>query len=114
MTKRYRPKNAEVRMTTTVVAYTSFCDGQVTRFSSLRTSLRNSRARSNRPPAASLTLSNVVVVSATMPSTFFVLTSTGVHLCARALRGQPSPGSPTEAHGIGERERRLAGQEGIE
>src|SRR4249920_1971607 len=47
-------------MTTTVVAYTSFCDGHVTRFSSLRTSLRNTRARSMRPPAASLTVSSVV------------------------------------------------------
>src|SRR3954452_24131392 len=48
-------------MTTTVVAYTSFCDGQVTRFSSLRTSLRNSRMPSNRPPAAPFTFSSVVV-----------------------------------------------------
>src|SRR5476649_1924515 len=47
-------------MTTTVVAYTSFCDGQVTRLSSLRTSLRNKRARSNRLPAATFTLSRVV------------------------------------------------------
>src|SRR5262249_41727250 len=58
-------KNADVRITTTVVAYTSFCDGQVTRFSSLRTSLRNRRQRSNRPPAASLTVSNRPVSSAT-------------------------------------------------
>src|SRR5207244_13534857 len=55
------PKNIDVRMTTTVVAYTSFCDGHVTRFSSLRTSLRNRRMRSMRPPVASLTVSNVVV-----------------------------------------------------
>src|ERR1700716_2169525 len=47
-------------MTTTVVAYTSCCDGHVTRLSSLRTSLRNRRARSSRPPAASFTLSSVV------------------------------------------------------
>src|SRR3954447_10547267 len=59
-------------MTTTVVAYTSFCDGHVTRFSSLRTSLRNSRQRSNRPPAASLTVSNRPAVS----SATFVLSST--------------------------------------
>src|SRR5262245_64069427 len=52
------PKNPDVRITTTVVAYTSFCDGQVTRFSSLRTSERKSRIRSKRPPAASLTVSN--------------------------------------------------------
>ena len=37
MPQRYTPKNIEVRMTTTVVAYTSFLDGQVTRSSSLRT-----------------------------------------------------------------------------
>src|SRR5262245_33615516 len=61
---RYTPKNSDVRMTTTVVAYTAFCDGQVTRFSSLRTSLRNNRARSMRPPVASLIVSSVVVGSA--------------------------------------------------
>src|SRR5262245_31070634 len=48
-------------MTTTVVAYTSFCDGHVTRFSSLRTSLRNRRMRSMRPPVASFIVSSVVV-----------------------------------------------------
>src|SRR4029078_3953927 len=63
------PKNREVAMTTTVVAYTSFCDGQVTRFSSLRTSLRNNRTRSNRPPAASFTFSSVVVDVLTAIST---------------------------------------------
>ena len=48
------PKKTDVRITTTVVAYTSFCDGQVTRFSSLRTSLRNKpRALELRPPVAS-------------------------------------------------------------
>src|SRR6266850_5212509 len=62
------PKNTDVAMTTMVVAYTSFCDGQVTRFSSLRTSLRNKRMRSNRPPAACFTVSSVVVFSATRPS----------------------------------------------
>src|SRR6185369_15855176 len=41
---RYRPKKIDTRITTTVVAYTSFCDGHVTRLSSLRTSLRNRRA----------------------------------------------------------------------
>src|ERR1043166_9604949 len=53
-------------MTTTVVAYTSFCDGQVTRFSSLRTSERNNRIRSSRPPAAPLTASNLPASSATL------------------------------------------------
>src|SRR2546430_4482801 len=58
-------------MTTTVVADTSFCEGHVTRFSSLRTSLRKSRARSIRPPVASLTVSNrPVVSSATFVSRF--------------------------------------------
>src|SRR6266849_17770 len=64
------PKNTEVAITTTVVAYTSFCDGQVTRFSSLRTSLRNKRMRSNHPPAACFTVSSVVVFSATVLLTF--------------------------------------------
>src|SRR5262249_11552135 len=59
---RYNPKNADVRMTTTVVAYTSFLEGQVTRLSSLRTSVRNSRARSNQRPAVSRTLSIAVGV----------------------------------------------------
>src|SRR5262249_31719297 len=44
-------------------------------FSSLRTSLRNSRARSNRPPAACRTLSNVVVSAITSTSDFRLLTS---------------------------------------
>src|SRR5262249_30437874 len=65
--QRYTPKNADVRITTTVVAYTSLRDGQVTRFSSLRTSLRNRRMRSIRPPAACLTESSVVVFSAITP-----------------------------------------------
>src|SRR5439155_93486 len=56
-------------MTTTVVAYTSFCEGHVTRFSSFLTSLRNRRMRSMRPPVASLTVSNRPGSSAT-----FVLT----------------------------------------
>src|SRR3954465_15472226 len=70
-------------MTTTVVAYTSFCDGQVTRFSSLRTSLRNTRARSMRPPAASRTVSSVVVSSAT-----FLLASNLTPNFARAKVGR--------------------------
>ena len=45
-------------------------DGHVTRLSSLRTSLRNSRARSKRPPAASLTASNRPGSSATFALTF--------------------------------------------
>src|SRR5438552_16754811 len=64
------PKNADVRITTTVVAYTSFCDGHVTRFSSLRTSLKKRRQRSKRPPAASLTVSNRPVSSATFRTHF--------------------------------------------
>ena len=57
---KYRPKEIETMITTTVVAYTSFCDGHVTRFSSFRTSLKNRRARSKRPPAASFIVSSVV------------------------------------------------------
>src|SRR4051812_15281050 len=62
-TQRYTPKKIDTRMTTTVVAYTSLLFGQVTRFSSLRTSLRNRRVRSNQLPADSLTLPKVPVVS---------------------------------------------------
>src|SRR5258705_13774305 len=71
-------------MTTTVVAYTSFCEGQVTRFSSLRTSERKSRMRSKRLPAASFTVSNRPASSAT----FALTLPPNVHL--RAL--------PTVAH----------------
>src|SRR5512139_3517175 len=39
----------DVTMTTMVVAYTSFCDGHVTRFSSLRTSPRKVRMLPNHP-----------------------------------------------------------------
>ena len=46
---RYSPKNTDVRITTSVVAYTSRRDGQVTRFISLRTSLKNSLARGHHP-----------------------------------------------------------------
>src|SRR4030095_10283913 len=90
-------------MTTTVVAYTSFCDGHVTRFSSLRTSLRNKRMRSIRPPVASLTVSSVVgsaIFDLLLPHHQFHLDA--VHL--RSLRDlqrttfaaapPPSPNSP--------------------
>src|SRR3954469_23418974 len=43
------PKNAEVRITTTVVAYTSRRDGQVTRFISFLTSVRNERLVVSQP-----------------------------------------------------------------
>ena len=56
----------DVMTTTTVVAYTSFCDGQVTRFSSLRTSPRKVRRFPNHPvtpprafPGAAFTLSSM-------------------------------------------------------
>src|SRR2546422_1957611 len=70
--KRYNPKKIDVRMTTTVVAYTSFCVGHVTRLSSLRTSLRNRRACSMRPPAASFTVSSVVVLLTAIFITLFL------------------------------------------
>src|SRR5262245_31662663 len=80
-------------MTTTVVAYTSFCDGHVTRFSSLRTSLRNKRMRSMRPPVASLTVSSVVV-SAMVDLLHYVLTAPASTRppprCAASFSGQPS------------------------
>ncbi len=46
---RYSPKNTDVRITTSVVAYTSRREGQVTRFISLRTSRKNSLARGHHP-----------------------------------------------------------------
>src|SRR3990170_3697904 len=58
--------NTETRMTATVVAYTSAWLGHVTRLTSFRTSARNTRIRSNRPPAASLTASSDVGVWAAM------------------------------------------------
>src|SRR5919204_1278027 len=82
-------------MTTTVVAYTSFCDGHVTRFSSFLTSLRNSRMRSSRPPAASLTVSNVVVSSLAilLTSDFRLLTSSRARgLAPAASEGWFRPG----------------------
>src|SRR5688500_17480780 len=47
--QRYTPKKIDVRMTTTVVAYTSLRLGQVTRPVSLRTSERNRRERPHQP-----------------------------------------------------------------
>src|SRR5215212_2430872 len=80
-------------MTTIVVAYTSFCDGHVTRFSSFRTSLRKRRARSMRPPAASLTFS-MVVVSA---MSFFLLLPSNFQFhrgCGWQARRESNPQPP--------------------
>src|SRR6185436_11008085 len=101
------PKKTEVRMTTTVVAYTSFCDGQVTRFSSLRTSLRKRRARSMRPPAAPLTASRVVVVDVVV--SFAAITS---YVCRVATVTDVR--LRTFARRLACPSLRLAGQEGIE
>src|SRR5262245_52311885 len=51
---RYNPKKIDVRITTSVVAYTSRRLGQVTRAISLRTSVRNRRARPHHPRTPSL------------------------------------------------------------
>src|SRR6187401_2023219 len=62
MLYRYTPNNAEIRMTTTVVAHTSRRVGQVTLPSSARTSIKNARARPIQPVTCSgdsLTLSNI-------------------------------------------------------
>ena len=68
------PKNADVRITTTVVAYTSLRDGHVTRRVSLRTSVMNVRLFSHQPrtppspvrTGAGLTCSNVLMVYASV------------------------------------------------
>src|SRR5262249_9057823 len=61
-TTTYHPKTADVTLTPAVFAVSSFCAAQAPRLSSFRTSLRKRRARSKRPPAASLTVSSVVGV----------------------------------------------------
>src|SRR3989442_3048980 len=104
--KRYNPKKIDVRMTTTVVAYTSFCVGHVTRLSSLRTSLRNRRARSRRPPAASFTVSSVVVL----------LTAIVIYFSwgPTPTRWPNSRGHSASSVDPRLRARTLAGQEGLE
>src|SRR5206468_12363386 len=79
---RYTPKNAEVRMTTTVVAYTSLRVGQVTRRVSFRTSAKNVRAFSGHalmpPPSDGRTAPGLTCSSVLMrPSWFLVPRSTG-------------------------------------
>src|SRR3954466_7511312 len=100
---------AENRMTTTVVAYTSLLDGQVTRFSSLRTSVRNVRKRSMCPPAASRAVSSVVVV-VFAAITAFARTANCESMIANLISNQRL------AIGIQQflNPVKLAGQEGIE
>src|SRR5687767_5164836 len=59
---KYRPKKTDVRMTTNVVAYTSLLDGQLTRFNSLRTSVRKVRIWVHHPVTTSvLTFSSMAI-----------------------------------------------------
>src|SRR5262249_19602178 len=78
-------------MTTTVVAYTSFCDGHVTRFSSLRTSLRNRRIRSMRPPVASRTVSSVVVSAMALSASDFRLPTSDCETWQARRESNPQP-----------------------
>src|ERR1051325_6197094 len=85
--QRYTPKNAETRITTTVVAYTSRREGHVTRRISLRTSVKNVRVFDSQP----------------------VLLSPAVFTCSIVVLIESIPGlprSPTSAA--------MAGQEGLE
>src|SRR5688572_29408302 len=67
--QRYTPRNVDVRITTRVVAYTSFRDGHVTRRVSLRTSVKKLRVFSHQPrippsalrAGAGLTCSSVLI-----------------------------------------------------
>src|SRR5688572_18090335 len=89
---KYTPKNVDVRITTSVVAYTSRRDGQVTRRVSLRTSVENVRPFAHQalgPPSA-------------------VLTGAGL-TCSTVLIAV-IPKAPTPVGGL----LLLAGQEGIE
>src|SRR5579864_8086554 len=64
MIHRYKPNTKDVRITTTVVAHTSRRVGHVTRVNSLRTSVKNLRARPYQPTTCSgdsLRLSNMTL-----------------------------------------------------
>src|SRR5438132_9887815 len=97
-----------------VVAYTSFCDGQVTRFSSLRTSVRNVRLRFHQPVTFSL-------ASPMLSTTFVAISASSFQLSNRApnsrLAAQSSSSGPAslklEARSS-QLEANLAGQEGLE
>src|ERR1051325_6867470 len=67
--QRYTPKNAETRITTTVVAYTSRREGHVTRRISLRTSVKNVRVFDSQPvlPSLAVFTCSIVVLIESIP-----------------------------------------------